>query len=387
MFGELVEKASARVVAEEGRVEALMERHHAELLQRASTAFWKAGTLPERSDFTVSLTSIHRALGVNTLFCKDKNSDGYAKVFLATLRKWLGAYGLDVLSYDGWRILRVGEGWQHLPKVLTRLKRGPQQTWELPIPFEASRPVSQVSLSAASLYTLALYESCPEIQDDSLSLRELIELPLLIFLERAMIRESLLPKEILKREIAKGLVWQVSEHQPTRHWIARVAEDGSLADSEDNPVRLSPTSQLRVAHPVYMSPKEIVGWQNILSDYGIIQPFRQLSRPTFRRTSESRDAWLKGLVGEAIPTQFPGWGCGIAWGAGCVADTPDMLSVGGLYIKLRSYQGDTLDGVYAPHHTMGLVMWSETERAIQAWFSSELHGDLGIDGLVEGYEY
>ncbi|WP_205325695.1 DUF4132 domain-containing protein [Glycomyces sp. YM15] len=87
------------------------------------------------------------------------------------------------------------------------------------------------------------------------------------------------------------------EHPLVKHlarrlvWLAggtgfRIAEDGTFSDANDESVLLPDDAVIRLAHPVHLEPKEIDAWAEILSDYEILQPFEQLSRPVLAFTDE-----------------------------------------------------------------------------------------------------
>ncbi|CAN5921711.1 hypothetical protein BH11MYX4_BH11MYX4_22220 [soil metagenome] len=79
--------------------------------------------------------------------------------------------------------------------------------------------------------------------------------------------------------IARRLVWVMTD-QGTAHAL-RLAEDGSLADVNDNasgPVRDSST--FHIAHPVELG-LALSRWRAIMHDYELIEPFAQVAREAF----------------------------------------------------------------------------------------------------------
>lgn len=108
-------------------------------------------------------------------------------------------------------------------------------------------------------------------------------------LEAAMARSRTWSTEEFKRffaehplvkHLARRLVWQAGDT------AFRIAEDGTFSDVADEAVALPDDAVIRVAHPVNLEPKEIDAWGEVLSDYEILQPFEQLSRPVMAFTPE-----------------------------------------------------------------------------------------------------
>ncbi|MCB9530154.1 MAG: DUF4132 domain-containing protein, partial [Myxococcales bacterium] len=59
----------------------------------------------------------------------------------------------------------------------------------------------------------------------------------------------------------------------------RVSEDGTLATSADDAFELPPNAFVRLMHPARDPADELQRFGELFGDYGIIQPFEQLSRP------------------------------------------------------------------------------------------------------------
>jgi len=87
-------------------------------------------------------------------------------------------------------------------------------------------------------------------------------------------RERLLSHPIIS-QIAQLLIWQTVEDESRS---LRVTEDLSLAGVTDNAVSLEESMQLRLAHPLRLSPDELTAWRNLFADYHLVQPFSQLAR-------------------------------------------------------------------------------------------------------------
>jgi Domain of unknown function (DUF4132) len=90
--------------------------------------------------------------------------------------------------------------------------------------------------------------------------------------------ETLLVRHPLMTNLAKRLVW--GEFDSTGKLIAtfRVTEDNTYADAEDCSVVLKDIAQVGALHPAKLSPELRAVWGELLSDYEIFQPFRQIDR-------------------------------------------------------------------------------------------------------------
>ncbi|WP_158299694.1 DUF4132 domain-containing protein [Glycomyces paridis] len=63
----------------------------------------------------------------------------------------------------------------------------------------------------------------------------------------------------------------------------RIAEDGAFADAHDR--EFTPNGPVRVAHPALLGA-ETAAWTEILRDYEVLQPFRQLDQPAHALTED-----------------------------------------------------------------------------------------------------
>lgn len=82
-------------------------------------------------------------------------------------------------------------------------------------------------------------------------------------------------KHPLLKYVAPRLVWHVGDG------LVRVAEDGTLADASDAPVKIPSGARVRVAHPVDAPKAAWAAMSRVFADYATLQPFAQLSRETF----------------------------------------------------------------------------------------------------------
>ncbi|MFI0447429.1 DUF4132 domain-containing protein [Actinomadura sp. 6N118] len=109
--------------------------------------------------------------------------------------------------------------------------------------------------------------------------------------ERAMVAQRRWTAEEFRTLIVgHPLVWHVARRLV---WITedgrtlRVAEDRSFADLQDDELTLTETAWVGVAHPLQLSGN-LEAWAEVFDDYEIVQPFPQLSRPTYALTEEER---------------------------------------------------------------------------------------------------
>ncbi|WP_053732202.1 DUF4132 domain-containing protein [Nocardia sp. NRRL S-836] len=101
-------------------------------------------------------------------------------------------------------------------------------------------------------------------------------------LERAMVDQRAWTEEEFRTVLAAHpLLWHIVRRLV---WITdsglsfRLAEDRTLADSNDGEVTLPQDATVRVAHPVTLGDS-LAAWGEVFADYEILQPFPQLGRP------------------------------------------------------------------------------------------------------------
>ena len=88
-------------------------------------------------------------------------------------------------------------------------------------------------------------------------------------------QQNVLRHPILSR-MARLLVWQLVDGNSQN---ARLTEDHTFACVNDSVVIVSETHQIRLVHPLRLSPDERDRWNDLYIDYRIVQPFPQLTRP------------------------------------------------------------------------------------------------------------
>jgi hypothetical protein len=137
---------------------------------------------------------------------------------------------------------------------------------------------------------------------------------LLARLERAMLTgrrwekqeyRALLVDHPLAGRVARRLVWGAFDG-PARGVLTtsfRVAEDATLAGSDDDSFTLPEGAQIGIVHPLELSEALRVQWGTILGDYELVQPFDQIGRPTYTITAGERGAKsLTRFGGRAVPS-------------------------------------------------------------------------------------
>ncbi|MEE7535258.1 DUF4132 domain-containing protein [Klebsiella huaxiensis] len=86
----------------------------------------------------------------------------------------------------------------------------------------------------------------------------------------------------LTSHLTRRLVWGVyTPNEPRRLLNAfRVAAEGEFCDSLDETIALPEDAVFGIAHPLEMGDKTCAAFEQILNDYLLLQPFRQLARRT-----------------------------------------------------------------------------------------------------------
>src|SRR5690606_7855196 len=115
----------------------------------------------------------------------------------------------------------------------------------------------------------------------------------------------------LLRHIVQRLVWAVYEvtdgasNGGTLRACFRVAEDGSLANAEDDAFNLPAGESVRIGvpHVLEISASDAAAFGQVFADYELLQPFAQLGRDTYTLTDEEKGApKLMRWNGTKVPT-------------------------------------------------------------------------------------
>ncbi|QKW38305.1 DUF4132 domain-containing protein [Actinomadura sp. NAK00032] len=139
----------------------------------------------------------------------------------------------------------------------------------------------------------------------------------------------------LVSHIARRLIW-LAEDATT----FRIAEDGTLANADDEALKLQDNATIRIPHPLEFHDT-LTAWTTLFADYEILQPFPQLGRTVHTLTAAERAArQLDRLQGLTVPAmavlglERRGWRRGGAMDAGLqwsiYRETP-----GGLYVNVK----------------------------------------------------
>ncbi len=182
--------------------------------------------------------------------------------------------------------------------------------------------------------------------------------------------QSLMLGHPLLSLLARRLVWG---HRDGAGWqIFRIAEDGSLADSDDGLFELPEAAQLGLPHPLEIPERE--RWTEILADYHILQPFPQLGRECYAPLPEE----LQITTMRELPTGKLGWhmlramlegrGWELVWGTGFLRRLRD----GRATISLSSMGKDEESGITQISFDQRIrgvhpVLYSEVRRDIQVF--------------------
>lgn len=189
----------------------------------------------------------------------------------------------------------------------------------------------------------------------------------LIRLEMAMIKERRWSFEEFQEyflghplvlHLVRRLIWtSYSKEQTLCHF--RVAEDGTLADGEDELWSLPETDKIGLSHPLLLCEESKARWSEILADYEILQPFPQLDRevypPTSAELSTDRLKRYKGTKVESLrllSLESKGWQRGEAQDGGLYHWMTKELS-GGLHVYLNFCNGIVIgEPAYFPEQTL-----------------------------------
>ncbi|MFC5748249.1 DUF4132 domain-containing protein [Actinomadura rugatobispora] len=129
---------------------------------------------------------------------------------------------------------------------------------------------------------------------------------------------DLLAGHPLVRHLVGRLVW-LAEHDG-RVIAFRVAEDGTYADAADDTLALPDRALIGIAHPLDLGGT-VPAWSELLADYEILQPFRQLARTVHTLTGAEREAGhLERFAGLKVPARVLLGLTGRGWDRGAPQD-------------------------------------------------------------------
>ena len=102
--------------------------------------------------------------------------------------------------------------------------------------------------------------------------------------------------------LARRLVWTSFDSSDAPMQSFRVAEDRTLADSDDAEASVADDAVVGIAHPLHLGDS-LRAWSDLFADYEILQPFPQLARETYSLTDDERtQKQLARFTGRTVPT-------------------------------------------------------------------------------------
>jgi hypothetical protein len=122
--------------------------------------------------------------------------------------------------------------------------------------------------------------------------------------------------------LVRRLIWAVFEEEKVVASF-RVAEDGTLADHEDEECYLPVDCNVGLPHRLELPDRELAVWGEVLSDYELLQPFTQLGRDVYTRATDHPATMKLDLVkdktvetGKVLGLERRGWHRGEAQDGG-----------------------------------------------------------------------
>ena len=182
--------------------------------------------------------------------------------------------------------------------------------------------------------------------------------------------QSLMLGHPLLSLLSRRLVWGQSDG--SRWQVFRIAEDGSLADSDDRHFEIPDQARLGLPHALEIPERE--RWAEILADYHVLQPFPQVGRELYTALPEEQNATTM----KELPTGKLGWhmlratlegrGWELIWGTGFVR----RIREGRATIQLTGMGKDeecalTQVGFDQRIREINPVFYSEVRRDIQVF--------------------
>jgi hypothetical protein len=150
----------------------------------------------------------------------------------------------------------------------------------------------------------------------------------------------------LTRELAARLLWSVLDDTKQPVAACRIAEDGTLADANDERYQPPAGTFFAISHPVRLDASLRESFAGQFADYEILQPFPQLAREVFalepgeaEATSLSRVRGRDVATGAVIGLLDQGWLRGRAGDGGMIADVQRPLGTEGLCASLELAPG------------------------------------------------
>ncbi|GAA1499622.1 hypothetical protein GCM10009827_002390 [Dactylosporangium maewongense] len=172
--------------------------------------------------------------------------------------------------------------------------------------------------------------------------------------------------------VARRLLWVTSEGPDGGEACFRVAEDRTYADLEDEPIVVTATATVWLAHPLRLGDR-LAAWAEVFADYEVLQPFAQLGRDVHVLTDDERTAHSLDRqdgrtvhVGRLLGLVRRGWRMGEVGDGGMLCtlerDLPGGLVASidldpGMFIgDVTAEQQQTLGNVWLPTHADGKLV-------------------------------
>jgi hypothetical protein len=133
----------------------------------------------------------------------------------------------------------------------------------------------------------------------------------------------------------RRLLWESLDDVGGSLGTFRVAEDGSLADANDDAISPPQGGLVRIPHPLHLSGEDLKSWSELFGDYHILQPFPQLGRSCYRLAEASKAdkelSVVQGLAlhaGKVLALATRGWVKGEVWDGGVMCEMEKPLPGG-----------------------------------------------------------
>jgi serine/threonine protein kinase len=183
-------------------------------------------------------------------------------------------------------------------------------------------------------------------------------------------RESVVNHPLLRKHAAE-LVWGIYDAQNRLSLEFHVMENGRFADRGDTVVVLKSDVQIGLPHPMELAAANLQEWEDLLSSYGITQPFAQLRRPMFHPTPDEQGhsiLWrvdqVKIATGKVLMLDRHGWQPGPPADGGLIRSYEKNLP-GGEHHAVLALEPGYYPAALAKHleQRLGLVLLEATRGA------------------------
>lgn len=112
-------------------------------------------------------------------------------------------------------------------------------------------------------------------------------------------QQQFIARQPLLRGLLAALIWGVYADDGALTRTVRMDEDGLPVDADDSPVAISPHERLGIVHPIELDAADLARWGEVLADYELLAPFRQLDRAIFTLPADQGEELLLRGVPEA----------------------------------------------------------------------------------------